>query len=121
MTASIETALGTTIPVFIGITLVVIGFAAFMTGQALANAWRTRWHVFASSALLGLADRFLTWALFQGELLSLSGYVIDTLMIWVICSVAYQLTLARRMTTQYPWLYERTGLFGWREKSDQSR
>jgi len=29
---------------------------------------------------------------------------------------AYRLTLARRMTVQYPWLYERTGIFTWRNR-----
>ena len=32
-------------------------------------------------------------------------------------SPAYQVTRARWMVTQYPWLYERAGLFSWREKA----
>ncbi|MGH6947263.1 MAG: DUF6867 family protein, partial [Kiloniellales bacterium] len=36
--------LGTTWPVFITVTLVVMGFASFMTGQALANTWKPYWH-----------------------------------------------------------------------------
>ena len=112
-----EALLGTSIPVFIGVTLCLIGFAAFMTGQALATIWKPVWQVAAYSFLLGFADRFLTWALFQGELLSLSGYVIDTAVIISISVSAHRLTLARRMVSQYPWLYERTGLFTWREKS----
>jgi hypothetical protein len=35
-----ESLLGTTLPVFIGMTVFVMGFAAFMTGQALANTWQ---------------------------------------------------------------------------------
>ena len=37
-------------------------------------------------------------------------------MIVGITAVAFRLTLARRVPLQYPWLYERRGLFGWREK-----
>jgi hypothetical protein len=33
----------------------------------------------------------------------------------LIASAAWRATRARRMTLQYPWLYERVGLFGWRE------
>ena len=38
------------------------------------------------------------------------------LMIVGITAVAFRLTLARKVPLQYPWLYERRGLFGWREK-----
>jgi len=30
---------------------------------------------------------------------------------------AYRLTQAHKMVAQYPWLYERAGLFAWREKA----
>ena len=111
-----EYLLGTSIPVFIAVTVCLIGFAAFMTGQALAVTWKPIWQVVAYCILLGVADRFLTWALFQGELLSPTGYVIDTVVIIGIAVTAYRLTLARRMTVQYPWLYERTGIFTWRSR-----
>lgn len=109
--------LGTTWPVFIGITCLLLGFASFMTGQAVANTWRPMWQVVPYSLLLGAADRFLTWGLFQGELLLLSGYIIDTVVLLAIAALAYRLTLARKMVAQYPWVYERTSLFTWREKS----
>lgn len=111
-----EALIGTTLPVFIGVTLVLSGFAAYMTGQALAATWRPVRQVFLYGILLGFADRFLTWALFQGALLSPTGYLIDTAVIIVISLVAYRTTLARRMIAQYPWIYERTGLFTWRRK-----
>ncbi len=106
--------LGTSMPVFLGLTVVVIGFAAFMTGQALANTWKPVWHAVIYSILLGLVDRFLTYALFDGELLSASGYLIDTAVLIVITLFAYRLTQARKMVSQYPWLYRRVGPFGWK-------
>lgn len=111
-----EEILGSGIPVFIGITLVLMGFATYMTGQALAGTWRPLWQAFPYSLMLGAADRFLTWALFQGPLFSLVPYVFDTAILLVICLSAYRLTQTRKMVGQYPWIYERSGLFGWREK-----
>jgi len=108
--------LGTTLPVFIGVTLVLVGGAAFMTGQALSANWRPARQAVAYSLLLGLVDRFVIFSLFDGELLSLSGYVIGTAMIMTVALLSYRATRARTMVAQYPWLYERTGPFGWRER-----
>jgi hypothetical protein len=113
-----EALIGTSVPVFVGITVGLSGFAAFMTGQALATNWKPVWQLVICCGLLGLLDRFLTWALFQGELLLLSGYLIDTFVILVIALVGFRFTMVRCMTAQYPWLYERKGLFSWREKGN---
>lgn len=112
-------ALGTSWPVFIGVTVFLMGFAAYMTGQSLANTWKPLWLLFLYTALLGLADRFLTFALFDGELLSLSGYLIDTGVLVIMAYFAFRLNKANKMVSQYPWLYERMGLFGWRKKGLQ--
>lgn len=111
---------GTTWPVFVGVTVILIGGASYMTGQALAGRWRPQWQIVPYGLLLGFADRFLVYALFDGELLSLSGYVVDTLVIGVIAFASYRKTRARKMVTQYPWLYERQGLFGWRDRSHET-
>lgn len=111
-----EAMIGSNIGVFIAITLVIMGFATFMTGQALASTWRPMWQVFPYGVMLGFADRFLTWALFDGILFSLVPYLISTAILLVICLGAFRLTQARKMVGQYPWVYERDGLFGWRER-----
>ena len=111
-----ETILGTSIGVFLGITVALMGFVAFMTGQALANTWKPMWHSVAYVILLGFADRFLTFALFEGELLSLGGYLVDTAVLVVITLFAFRISQARKMVSQYPWLYESAGLFGWRQR-----
>ncbi len=111
-----EAILGTSVGVFITITLCVMGFAAYMTGQALANTWKPWWHIVVYCVLLGFADRFLTFALFDGELLSVSGYLVDTAVIAAIGLFGYRLNQAGKMVRQYPWLYERVGLLGWRER-----
>ncbi len=113
-----EALLGTTPGVSFGMTVVVMGFVAFMTGQALAGTWKPIWQVVLYCLLLGLGDRFLIFSLFEGELLSLSGYVIDSAVLVAISLFAYRLTQARKMTSQYPWIYERAGLLSWRDKTD---
>lgn len=112
----IEGIFGTSIAVFFVVTGLVIGFAAFMTGQAIANTWRPAWQLWVYVLLLGLVARFLIFALFDGELLSLTGYVASTALLLAIGFFAFRLTRARKMAHQYPWLYERSGLFGWRER-----
>ena len=111
-----ESILGTTFSVFFGITVVIMGFAAFATGQAIAVSWRPIWQGFFYCALLGLADRFFTFSLFDGELLSVTGYILDTVVLIGIFQIGFRLTRAKTMVAQYPWLYERAGPFSWRER-----
>ncbi len=96
--------------------LFVMWFATYMTGQALANSWRSVWQVAIYGAMLGLVDRFLVFALYGGELLSMGGYLIDAAILIGFGWLAFRLTQVHRMVSQYPWLYERTGPFSWREK-----
>ena len=103
------------LPVFIGITLVLGGGGAWMMGRALAANWRPVWQLVGYALLLGLADRFLVYALFEGELLSLRGYLLDTAVILGIALVSFRVTRVNTMVNQYPWLYRRVGPFGWRE------
>jgi hypothetical protein len=108
--------LGNTFGVYIGLTVCLMGFAAFMTGQALAVTWKPAWHCLAYALLLGLADRFLAYALFDGQLLSLSAYLVDGATLLGISLLAWRLGRARKMVSQYPWLYERAGLLSWRAR-----
>jgi len=67
---------------------------------------------------LDLANRFLSYALFDGELLSLSGLLIDFVVITALALLAYRITAVRKMVSQYPWRYERSSLFAFREKPE---
>lgn len=108
--------LGNSFAVFIGITVVLAGGAAWLMGQALASRWRPLWQVFPYALLMGLSDRFIIYALFDGELLSLGGFLVDTAVITAIALIAFRVTRVLRMVSQYPWLYERVGPFAWRAK-----
>lgn len=99
---------------FLGLTLLLFGAAALATGRALALSWRPAWQAVPYALLLGLGDRFLLFALFDGELLSASGYGIAAAILLLLALAGYRLTRARLMVRQYPWLYERAGPFSWR-------
>lgn len=111
------TAFGSTWPVFLLFTVGVVGLAAFMTGHAIAATWRPTWQVVPYALLLGLADRFFVFALFHGALPSVPGFVLDTVALGGIALVACRLTMARKLVRQYPWLYERAGVFRVRRKA----
>jgi len=101
--------------VFSLFTVVFMGGAGFLTGQAIANTWRSVFQLGAYCLILAAFDRILVFALFQGDFLSLSGYVIDCLAIMAIALLGFRRTRARIMVRQYLWLYERKGLMGWRD------
>lgn len=101
---------------FLVLTVLVMGFAAYMTGYAMAQTWKPAWHAVSYALLLGAADRFLAYALYDGVLLSAPGYVIDTTVLVAIALFAHRITRAERMVSQYPWLYQRAGIFSWRDK-----
>jgi hypothetical protein len=112
-----EAVFGTEPGVTLAITVIFMGGCAFMTGQAVAATWRPFWQAVPYALLLGLGDRFVVYALFQGDLFLLSGYVVDAIWLFAVICFAFRVTRARQMVTQYPWLYERAGLLNWREKA----
>lgn len=111
-----ETLLGTSLAVFIGFTLIFTGGAAILTGKAIADGWRPAAQVVFACFGLGLADRFLVYALFEGELLHLPGFLIHFVVITALALFAWRVTRAHKMVAQYPWKYERVSLFAWRER-----
>ncbi len=112
-----EQLIGNSLTVFIGVTCVLAGGAAWMTGHALATNWRPAWQAVGYALLLALADRFLIFALFEGQLLSLAGFALDATSLVVIALAGHRITLVGQMVSQYPWLYERQGLLSWRQRS----
>ena len=115
-----ETLVGTSLGVFIGLTVVLIGGAAIMTGRALADGWKSPLQVVFACFGLALADRFLIYALFGGELLHLTAFLIDFAVITAMALMAHRLTVVHKMVSQYPWRYERESLWSYREKAEQA-
>jgi Domain of unknown function (DUF6867) len=100
--------------VFLLLTVLIGGGAAWRTGQAVAEGWGARWPVGAYTMLIAAAVRFLDYALFNGPLLSAGRFGIDLAFLLVLALAGYRLRRARHMGEQYPWLIERRGPLGWR-------
>jgi hypothetical protein len=112
---------------FIIVTVLLGGGAAFMTGRAVARAWKPFARAVFYVLLLGVAVRFMHWGLFQdatleswrqmaGTLVSPHYYLADTAILLIAAFLGYRLQYARQMATQYAWLYERSGPLSWRKR-----
>lgn len=108
--------LGTSFGLFVLVTLVMFGAAAWQTGQALAHTWRPYWHMVVYGLMLAAADRLMLVLLFGGKLLAVPPYLVAAVVTIGIGSLGFRLTQVRKMVGQYPWIYERVGLLGWRER-----
>ena len=100
--------------------VLVMATGAWAIGRALAATWRPLWQCVPYAILLGLAGRLVFWGLSGGNneefLQGFSGLYVDFVALIGIAAAAFRLTQARKMVTQYPWLYEPAGPFGWRER-----
>lgn len=112
---------------FFVVTVILGGGAAFLAGRALARSWRPFGRVMFYMLFLGAAVRFLHWGLFldatlaswremQGTLLSPHYYAVDTLLLMCAAALGFRLERARQMTSQYRWIYLRTGPLSWRKR-----
>lgn len=104
--------------IFVLVTLIMGGGAAWLSGRAIAGTWRPWWHVAAYMLILGLAVRFIHFALFEGTLLSPHYYAIDTAVCVIVGFLGYRATRAAQMAEQYAWLYRRKGPLNWATRDD---
>jgi hypothetical protein len=91
------------------------GAAAAASGRALAATWSPAWLILPSMAVLSAAVRFLHFALFQEELLSLHYYFVTLVIMLAIAWTSYKSMRATQMATQYSWAYQKAGL-NWRAR-----
>lgn len=101
--------------------LAIFAAAAASMGRSLARNWRPAWQVGAYALLLAAGERFLSYALFAGTLLSAGGYAASLAVLAAVGAAAYRSAQAGRMVAQYPWLYERAGPFAWRARAPTPR
>jgi hypothetical protein len=102
--------------VFLLVTVVLGGGAAALAGRAVALTWRPWWQVIVYMLMLGAAVRFIHFALFDGTLLSIHYYAVDSLVCMAFGFAGFQAARARRMVAQYPWINEPDGSLRWRRK-----
>jgi NO-binding membrane sensor protein with MHYT domain len=103
--------------VFILASVIMGGGAAWLTGRAIAQAWRPWWRVLLPMLLLACAIRFIHYAVFRGVLLSLTHYALDAAVCIGIGLLSFRMTRVDQMATRYNWINERTSLLGWQRRS----
>jgi hypothetical protein len=102
--------------VFVVLTVIVGGGAAFLAGRGLARTWRPLWRVFFYMALLAAAVRFFNYALFDGTLLSFYYYLVAYAVLIAAALLGFRSMRTTQMVRQYRWLYERTSPLTWRAR-----
>jgi hypothetical protein len=103
--------------IFLILTVIMGGGAAFMAGRALALGWKPLGLLLAYMVPFIASVRFLHFALFQGQLSSPQYFISHGVILVGFALLGYRMTRTSQMVTQYPWLYERTGLLTWRSKA----
>jgi hypothetical protein len=106
--------------VFLLVSVLLGGGAAWLAGRAIAATWRPWWHVTFYMLILGIAVRFLHFALFGATLLSLHYYFVDTAICLGLGSLGFKAARAAQMATQYRWINVRTGALGWGRRSQET-
>ncbi|MCX7340655.1 MAG: hypothetical protein NT037_09040 [Hyphomicrobiales bacterium] len=101
---------------FMLVTIIMGGWAAWMTGRAIALTWRPFWQIPLYIIILAAVVRFIHFALFGGTLFTLHYFVVDAVFILAFALSGYRYTRTTQMTTQYRWLYERSGPFSWKAR-----
>ena len=107
--------LGTSPAIFIGLTLILIGSAAILAGRAVGGNWKPAWQVVAACFGLALADRFLTYALFQGQLVNFLGLIVNFAVLSALGLLSWRIAKVGKLVSQYPWRYQRTSPFAYRD------
>src|ERR1700757_1375541 len=99
--------------VFLLVSVVLGGGAAWLAGRAIAATWRPWWQVVFYMLILGVAVRFLHFALFEATLLSAHYYLVDVGVCLAFGFLGFRTTRAAQMVTQYRWINMRAGAFSW--------
>ena len=110
---------------FFFVTLLAGGGAAAAIGRAAAQGWKPFWLAAIYTMMLGVAIRFLHFALFagaalpswreaQGNMHSPHFYITDTAILLAFTAAGFHLQRRAQMLRQYGWLMEKAGPLGWR-------
>ena len=106
MIESLSTALfeEDSLGVFLLVSVAMGGGAAWLAGRAVAQTWRSPWQLLAYMLILGAAVRFIHFALFDGTLLSLHYYLVDTGIALAFAGAGFRVTRKRQFARQYGFL-----------------
>jgi uncharacterized protein DUF6867 len=100
------------------ITIVLGCGCAWLAGRAIALTWRPIAMLLGAAVLMGLAVRFIHFALFEEPLFAPVTLLVETAILFAVALLAYQRTRTLQMVRQYYWLYQMNGPLGWRPRQD---
>ena len=90
--------------VFLLVTVIMGGLAAYATGSAIAATWRPRWQLVVYGFMIAAAVRFIHYALFHEPFIAPRSYVVDLVVLIAAALLGFRLTRHRQMREQYDWL-----------------
>lgn len=102
---------------FLFITVILGGWAAWMTGKACAETWRKISDLALYIIMLGVGVRFIHHALFDGTMFSAQYYIVDTIVLMALAYLGFRYTRTNQMAAQYYWLYEKSSPLSWKARS----
>jgi hypothetical protein len=104
--------------VFLLVSVLMGGGAAWLAGRAIAATWRPWWHVAVYMLPLGAAVRFIHFAVFSSKFLSLHYYLVDVVVCLIFGFLGFRLMRVNQMVGRYSWINERAGPLSWRRRDD---
>ena len=90
--------------IFVVVTLLLGGIAAFVSGRVMAQTWRPLWQLPLYMLVLALAVRFMHFAVFGEVLLSARNYLVDLATLLLLAHLGFRSMRTRQMAEQYGWL-----------------
>jgi hypothetical protein len=105
--------------VFVLVTIILGGSAAYISGRAIAQTWRPFWHIPFYVLLLAACVRFFHYALFWEVLLSLKNYLVDFAVLFALALLGYRTARSRQMKSQYGWIAGQRGPLAPQDRADQ--
>ena len=103
--------------IFLLVTIILGGGAAALAGRAIAVTWRPWWQVGVYVLILAAAVRFIHFALFEGTLLSLHYYAVDSTICMAFGFIGFRTARTAQMVSQYRWINQPNGPLRWRRKA----
>lgn len=102
--------------VFVLLTVILGGSAAWVTGKAIANTWRPFWQVPFYALLLTASVRFLHYGLWDEPLFAPQNWAVDYLVLVTAALLGHRRMRAIQLSSQYSWLFAPAGPLGWRQR-----
>ncbi len=97
--------------------MILCMLAAWQIGKSVASDWKSLPTLVIYTLLLGCGARFLHFALYQAQFISLGRYIVDTFVLLVVAYIGFRFTRTNMMTRQYHWLYEKASPISWKDRS----